>query len=206
MATKRKARGDSKLDQLPDHQHAELIQGLLGGWTYMQAIDWLAVECGVTARLSSFTPFYQRHVGPILVERKQFAALSANTLGKLAKETKAFDAAAIGEMKEYAYRLMRDPSSDPEEARKWMETVIKAQAGERNDKVLEQKDTLIAMKDREISQKGQLIEQSERRVKLLEDAASDAKAKLKAAMEGAKSTGGLSPETLAQIEEAAGLL
>jgi hypothetical protein len=174
MATKRKARGDSKLDALPDHQHAELVQGLLGGWTYMQAIDWLAVECGVTARLHSFTPFYQRHVGPILVERKQFAALSARTLGKLAKETQAFDAAAIGELKEYAYRLMRDPSGDPEEARKWMETVIKAQAGERNDKALAQKDTLITMKDREISQKDALIEQAERKVKLLEAKAAQA--------------------------------
>lgn len=199
MATKRKARGDSKLDALPDHQHAELVQGLLGGWTYVQAIDWLQVECGVTARLHSFTPFYSRHVEPILVERKKFAALSANALGKLAKESEAFDLAAIGELKEYAFRLIRDPESDPEETRKWMETLIKAQAGSRTDKV-------IAQRDREISQKDMLIDQAGRKVLLLENAAADAKAKLKAAMEGARSTGGLTAETLKQIEEAAGLL
>lgn len=174
----RKARGDSKLDALPEDQLKELVNGLLCGWTYTQAIDWLQVECGVTARLSSFTPFYSRHVEPILLERKKFAALSAKTLAKLATESDAFDAAAIGELKEYAYRLIRDPNSDPEEARKWMETLIKAQAGQRDS----------------------------RKLRLLEDSAAEAKAKLLALTTAAKSTGGLTPETLKQIEEAAGLL
>ncbi|MEI6655826.1 MAG: hypothetical protein WCP45_13765 [Verrucomicrobiota bacterium] len=140
--TPRKARGDSKLDSLPPARLAELVQGLLCGWSYMQAIDWLQVECGFSVSLSAFTPFYKRHVEPVLRERKQFAALSAKTLARMASETEAFDAAAIGELKEYAYRLIRDPSSDPEDARKWMETLIKAQSGSRDDrklKLLEQK-------------------------------------------------------------------
>lgn len=181
MATKtkeRKARGDSKLDALPPARMAELVQGLLCGWSYGQALDWLWVECAVSVSLSSFTPFYKRHVEPVLRERKQFAALSAKTLAKMAKETDAFDAAAIGELKEYAYRLIRDPNSDPEEARKWMETLIKAQAGQRDF----------------------------RKLTLLEAAAKEAKAKLEALTSAAKSQGGLSPETLKQIEEAAGLL
>lgn len=174
----RKARADSKLDGLPPARHAELVQGLLCGWSYLQAIDWLAVECGVSVSLSSFTPFHRRHVEPVLRERKQFAALSAATLAKLAKETAAFDAAAIGELKEYAYRLIRSPESDPEEARRWMETLIKAQAGQRDD----------------------------RKLSLLEANAREAKAKLLAMTSAAKSAGGLTPETLRQIEEAAGLL
>jgi hypothetical protein len=135
MATKsktRKARADSKLDSLPPARLSELVQGLLCGWSYAQAMDWLEVECGVSVSVSAFTPFYVRHVEPVLRERKQFAALSAQTLAKMAAETEAFDAAAIGELKEYAYRLIRDPNSDPEEARKWMETLIKAQAGQRD--------------------------------------------------------------------------
>jgi hypothetical protein len=135
-ATPRKARGDSKLDTLPPARLTELVQGLLCGWSYMQAIDWLKVECGVSVSISAFTPFHRRHVEPILKERKQFAALSAQTLAKMAKETEAFDTAAIGELKEYAYRLIRDPESDPEEARKWMETLIKAQAGQRDSRKL----------------------------------------------------------------------
>lgn len=174
----RKARGDSKLDTLPPAQLQELISGLLGGWTYTQATDWLQVECGVSVSLSAFTPFYSRHVSPILRERKQFAALSAKTLADMARETEAFDAAAIGELKEYAYRLIRNPNSDPEEARKWMETLIKAQAGQRDS----------------------------RKLHLLEASAREAKAKLDAVAKSAKSKGGISPETLAEIEEAAGLL
>lgn len=134
--TPRKARGDSKLDSLPPARLAELVQGLLCGWSYMQATDWLQVECGLSVSLSAFTPFYQRHVEPVLRERKQFAALTARTLAKMARETEAFDAAAIAELKEYAYRLIRDPNSDPEDARKWMETLIKAQAGSRDDRKL----------------------------------------------------------------------
>ncbi len=176
--TPRKTRADSKLDALPEPRQRELVQGLLCGWSYTQALDWLQVECSVTVALSAFTGFYQRNVEPVLRERKQFAALSARTLAKMAKETEAFDAAAIGELKEYAYRLIRDPASDPEDARKWMETLIKAQAGQRDG----------------------------RKLSLLETAAREAKAKLMAISSLAKSKGGLTPETLQQIEEAAGLL
>ena len=202
MATKcklRKARGDSKLDSLPAGQLAELTQGLLCGWTYVATLDWLKVECGVSVSLSSLTPFYSRHVEPILLERKKFAALSASTLAKLAKESDAFDAAAIGELKEYAYRLIRDPNSDPEDARKWMETLIKAQAGGRDERGMAQKDRVIGQKDT-------LIGQNDRRIRLLEDAAAEAKAKIIALTTAAKSNGGLTAETLKQIEEAAGLL
>lgn len=174
----KKPRGDSKLDALPPDKQAELVQGMLCGWTYGQAADWLSAECSLSVSGSAWTPFYQRHVAPILKERKQFAALTAGTLAKMAKETEAFDAAAIAELKEYAYRLIRDPNSEPEHARKWMETLIKAQAGQRDG----------------------------RKLSLLEAAAREAKAKLTALTTAAKSQGGLTPETLAQIEEAAGLL
>ena len=182
MATKakkaRKPRGDSKLDGLPPDKKRELIQGLLANWTFVQAADWLKVECGVSVSGSAWTPFYERNVEPILVEQKQFAAMSAKALGKMAEESEAFDAAAIGELKEYAYRLIRDPNSDPDQARAWMETLIKAQAGQRDS----------------------------RKLSLLEAAAKEAKAKLQALTNAAKSSGGLTPETLKQIEEAAGLL
>ena len=132
----KKARGDSKLDALPENARGELVQGILCGWSYEQARQWVLDSCGVSVSLSAFTPFYQRHCAPVLKERKQFAALTAGSLAKLAKESEAFDVAAIGELKEYAYRLIRDPNSNPEEARKWMETLIKAQAGQRDSRKL----------------------------------------------------------------------
>jgi hypothetical protein len=180
MATKvkpRKAHGNSKLDALPSNQKEELIQGLLCGWTYVQCLDWLHVECGVSVSLSALTPFYARHVEPILVERKKFAALSAKTLGKLAEESKAFDAAAIGELKEYAYRLIRDPNSDPEDARKWMETLIKAQAGTRDERKLS------------------ILEAKATRLDAMEAKAKEIKA-----------NGGLTPETLELLEKQLKLL
>lgn len=137
MATKpkeRKERGDSKLATLDETARQALIDGMLSGWTYEQAREWLGGECGVSLSLSALTPFYRRHVEPVLRERKQFAALSAKTLGEMARESAAFDAAAIGELKEYAYTLFRDPAGDPEEKRKWMETLIKAQAGHRDER------------------------------------------------------------------------
>lgn len=143
----KKPRGDSKLDALDPKRKEELIQGMLCGWTYGQAADWLAVECSLSVSGSAWTPFYQRNVEPILKERKQFAALSANTLAKMAKETEAFDTAAICELKEYAYRLIRDPQSDPETARKWMETLIKAQTGSRDDRKLKMLEAKAAQAD-----------------------------------------------------------
>jgi hypothetical protein len=143
----RKPRGDSKLDNLPEAQREELVQGIMTGWSYEAARQFVMESCGVSVSLSAFTPFYSRHVAPVLKERKQFAALSARTLAKLAKETEAFDAAAIGELKEFAYRLIRDPNSQPEEARRWMETLIKAQAGARDSRKLAMLEAKAAQAD-----------------------------------------------------------
>lgn len=173
----RKTRSDSQLDTLPAERHAELVAGLLCGWSYAQAQEWLAAECGMKVYASSLTPFYRRHIEPVLRERKQFAALSAKTLAYMAKESEAFDAAAIAELKEYAYRLIRDPDGDPEAVRKWMETLIRAQAGQRDSRklaMLEAKakrlDALEA-KAREIRAEGGLSEETlemlEKQLKLL---------------------------------------
>ena len=173
----RKARGDSKLDNLPEAARDELVHGILTGWSYETARQWVLESCGVSVSLSAFTPFYARHVAPVLKERKQFAALSARTLAKLAKESDAFDAAAIGELKEYAYRLIRDPNSEPEEARKWMETLIKAQAGARDLRKLAMLEAKAARLDemeakaKELKQGGGLsaetLEMLEKQLKIL---------------------------------------
>jgi hypothetical protein len=132
MSKERKARGDSKLDALLEPRRNELAAGMLDGWTYDQAREWCRTECGVKVALSAFTPFYRRHVEPLLRERKRFAALTADTLVRMAADTESFDAAALVELKEYAYRLIRTPETDPKEARAWMETLIRAQAGQRD--------------------------------------------------------------------------
>lgn len=66
--------------------------------------------------------------------------------------------------------------------------------------------TKLDQNDKRLKQTDKVIEQNNRRIRLLEEAAADAKAKLLAIANNAKSTGGLTPETLRQIEEAARLL
>lgn len=64
----------------------------------------------------------------------------------------------------------------------------------------------LRLREKEIELRKQEVDQKDRRIKLLEEAAAAAKAKLENAAQVAKSKGGLSEETLKQIEEAAGLL
>jgi hypothetical protein len=132
----RKARGDSKLDTLPPEKKAELIDGLVCGWTYRQAADWLDVECGVSVSGSAWTPFYERHVEPILKDIRSFAKMSARSLAKQMEKENIFEQATIMEFEENAYQLMRTPGADPEEKRKWMETLLKKMAGQRDSRKL----------------------------------------------------------------------
>ena len=60
--------------------------------------------------------------------------------------------------------------------------------------------------DAKIGLQKEALAQSERKLAMLEAAAAEAKAKLLAVTDAAKSQGGISAETLARIEEAAGLL
>ncbi len=175
----RKPHGNSKLDNLkPESRVLELRDGLLAGWTYDAAMEWLLLECGETTSLDALSRFYQRHCVPVLQERKRWAALAAEGLGKMGAETKAFEEAAMAEAIEFAFQFLRDPNGDPEGKRKWLESLIKKQGQE----------------DARTKLKAALEEKAE------------AKRRLEAATAKAKSKGGLTPETLAEIEEAAGLL
>lgn len=192
-STERKERGDSKLavEKLGLERHTELVQGLAGGWTYDQALDWLSGECGEVVSLSALTPFYRRHVVPVLRDRKRFAFLGSRAVETFAKQQGVFDAATILDFKEKAQRMMRDPDTDPEEARKWMETYIKTMAGERDERSLKQKD-------RVISQKDEIIAQNERRIAALEKKAAFYDAvKEKASEPG---TAGVTVEQMEDIE------
>jgi hypothetical protein len=66
--------------------------------------------------------------------------------------------------------------------------------------------TKLEQNDKRLKQTDKTLAQNDRRIQLLEEAAAEAKAKILALTTAAKSTGGLTPETLKQIEEAAGLL
>ena len=66
--------------------------------------------------------------------------------------------------------------------------------------------TKLDQNDKRLKQTDQSLEHDARRIRLLEEAAAEAKRKILELTSMAKSTGGLTPETIKQIEEAAGLL
>jgi hypothetical protein len=133
-ANMRKTNANSKLDNLqPPSRVLELRDGLLSGWTYVAALDWLKVECGVSTGMDALSRFWRRHCAPILQEQKKWASMESALLGKMMDETEAFEAGLITESVEFAYKFLKDPNGDPEAKRKWLETILKKKAGERED-------------------------------------------------------------------------
>lgn len=119
------------------------------------------------------------------------------------KEEMAKDPSITPDQIEKAGRVMFLTDSYVEKNAKTFASMVKIG---QTDKSLAQRDKQLKQRDKELTQREKLVEQSERRVALLEEKAAEAKAKLQALTATAKSQGGLSPETLAAIEEAAGLL
>lgn len=109
--------------------------------------------------------------------------------------------------------LAKDANLSPEAMARVGNVIFMAEAVEKKDlkgffltSTLLQGDKKIEQKDRGLKQKDKALEHDARRLSLLEAAAAEAKAKLLALTTNAKSKGGLTPETLAEIEAAAGLL
>ena len=173
----KKPRADSKLDALPESRVLELRDGLLNGWSYEAALSWLNTECGQSSSLAALSSFFKRHCAPVLRDRRQLAALKAEAISDAAGETD-WDAASIERLRQTVFEFMSNPNADMEATERMFRLLLKR-------------------KDQELT---------ERTLRIKEEAAAEAKAKLQAITTAAKSKGGLTPETLAEIEAAAGLL
>ena len=173
----KKPRSDSKLDALPEARKIELRDGLLGGWRLEDAKAWLAQECGVSSSVAAISGFYRRECAPVLRDRRQVAALKAEVLGGLAGETD-WDLASIEALKQMAFEVMSNPATNVREVEKVFRLFLKR-------------------KEQELV---------ERQLALKEEAAAAAKRQLEAATARAKAKGGISEETLRELEEAAKLL
>ncbi|MFU8894015.1 MAG: hypothetical protein ACNA8L_10340 [Luteolibacter sp.] len=173
----KKPRSDSKLDSLPESRVLELRDGLLGGWKYDEALSWLAAECGVSSSLAALSGFYRRHCAPVVKSRLQLASLKAEAIGEMAGSTD-WDTASIERLRQMVFEFMASPDSDMEATERMFRLLLKR-------------------KDQELA---------ERQIKMREEAAAEAKAKLELATAKAKAKGGISEETLKELEEAAKLL
>jgi hypothetical protein len=173
--TERKTRSDSKLDALPKARVAELRDGLLGGWRYDDARAWLQSECKLSCSLGAFTAFYKRHCAPILRDRRQLAALKAETI--TAGAGTDWDAASMERLRQMVFEFMADPNADIEATERMFKLLLKSRDQEmdaRRLRLLEAKaaklDELEA-KAKEIKAGGGLtpetLEMLEKQLKLL---------------------------------------
>ena len=181
MKKVRKPRADSKLKNLPDADQEAL-------WLLMHPTDaetpaWTLEAVGAhvaeTHRISvALSTLSEWHSWYALKRRMDMAAERAN---------------------QTALRLAKDSDLTPEDIERVAQTVFTAET-------LQSGDVDGYVKLAKLRLQGRALDHDARKLALLEASAREAKAKLEALTTAAKSNGGLTPETLAQIEEAAGLL
>jgi hypothetical protein len=181
MAEEKKPRADAKLKNLPDTD-----QEALWGWLHPQDPDakvmTLEEAQGEVPLRWGFTVSLS-----VLSEWRSWYALRRriNAARERADQTRL--------------ELLKDATLRPEEIEQIAQTIFTAETLEAGNV----KGFVALAKLRLQSQK---VDLDRRRITLLEESAAEAKAKLLAITSTAKSKGGLTPETLAEIEAAAGLL
>ena len=177
----RKPRSDSKLLNLPEEQQAQLVEWLLNGMPYHAARASVEKEFGLRVGISAFSSFWQEACVPQLLRRRSQAAAAADEVASAAAANPArFDQATVDAIRQRAFELAISPRSNPKDVKALF--------------VLLQKG-----RDQDIAERN--LDLAERRVKLLESRLESVRAAVVEAQ-----AGGLTPETLKRIEEAAKLL
>jgi hypothetical protein len=181
-AEPRKARSDAKLKNLPEEVQ-ETMWLLLHptdletpAYSQEQVLVYLLEELEVSSSTGALSEWHSSYSLRKRTER---------TLSRVAQAQQLL--------------LEKDPTASEEHLQKLGQMVFTAESIE--DGNLKGFVALIRESTRQ-----KVVRLDERKIAMLEAAAAQAKAKLEAITNTAKSKGGISPETLAEIEEAAGLL
>lgn len=187
MDKDKEIRSDAKLKNLPEQALEDLWAMRYPGEDGTKlSLEDIAVEIplryGLTVSISTVSEFYS------WLRLKKRLAARANLSDQLKLEMAKDPHMTEEQMARAGQRLFMAESIIEKDARVFADLVKIGQ----NDQRIKQNDEKIGL--------------DKRRLKLLEDNAAEAKAKLLAVTTAAKSSGGLTPETLKQIEEAAGLL
>lgn len=177
----RKTRSDAKLLNLPEEQQSQLAEWLINGTPYHAAIALCEREFGVRTSAGALSSFWQEVCVPALLRRRSQAATTAETLAEQAAQRPGmFDPATIDAIRQRAFDLAINPASKPDDVAALFSLLLKA-------------------RDQDL--KGRAVTVAERRLEMLEQQA----AAVRNAVNEAR-TGGLTPESLRKIEEAAKLL
>jgi hypothetical protein len=138
----KKPRGDALESRLPETVARELRDGLLGGWTYAEAQEWLA-EQGHSASSGALSGYWQRVCGPVMRERRRLAAMRAEEVARDAsQEAVDWDSAALDRLRQVTFELLLAPGVDADQVKSLMGLVLRARAQDldsRRVKLLEER-------------------------------------------------------------------
>lgn len=183
MSADKKPRADAKLKGLPEADQETF-------WRMLHPED------------AEVKPSTLEDLRDFILRRYDFETLALSTLSEwrswYALRQRTLNAQARAEQAKLEW-IRENPEATPEELERLGQMVFTAEAIEQGSI----KGFVMLMRERS---RRQALDIDRRKLELLEAAAAEAKAKLEAATAKAKSKGGISEETLAEIEAAANLL
>lgn len=178
----RKPRSDAKLLNLPEVQQAQLCEWMLSGIPLHKVRELVETEFGVVVEsLSPFSRFWSEVCSHAHLAQRSRASQMAGVIAEEAsKRPGEFDAATIDAIKQRAFELAMRPGCEPSDVKSLF---------------------MLIQKSRDQDLKAQQIDLQRRRLDALEAQLQAVNAAVTSAKDG-----GLTPETLRKIEEAAKIL
>lgn len=123
----RKRRADAFERQLSAEQQGTLRDGLLGAWTYQDAVDWLEAECGVASSAAALSSYWEHYCAPVLRERRQMAVLKAEQVLEAAENDGVdFGAAGMERLRQLTFEFLLNTNGevDTKEVARLMKLVL----------------------------------------------------------------------------------
>ena len=178
----RKIRSDAKLKNLPPDQYEALADWLLAGTPYRVVKKRLQEEFDVSTSNAGLTDFWNECCSAALLTRRQKAVgLADDIAAEASARPGEFDAATIDALKQKAFELAVNPNADPRDVKGLFMLVLKARAQDIDQRTIDLAEKKFADQQARNDQ---------------------AREKLEHAVKG----GGISKQSIAEIEEALKLL
>lgn len=124
--TIKRARSDSKLDNLQPEQRDLLIRWMVARHAPVTILAMVKEQFGVVSSMPALSRFHKKHVGPHLVTLNRLAVQTANYVEAAASaEPDLFDAATIRNLRQRAFEMSCNPEADVAEVKDLFDSLIK---------------------------------------------------------------------------------
>jgi len=134
----RKPRSDSKLKTLPWERQEQLTDWLLAGVPYREIKERVEQEFEITTSDAALSDYWQEFCGPALIARRQKAVSLADEIAEeAASQPGRFDQATLDALKQKAFELAVNPTSDPRDVKGLFMLVLKARDQEMDRQQME---------------------------------------------------------------------